>query len=151
MYIKLSTKRDIDRNSADRTADVIRDIVKAMTTPNLTTAALNPVVVNVVQSAVIDNSAPGWTLIASTKDGVTLGSGSGFELGDSWTVSKAGKQLVFYIADTSAGNYGNYGIEVTSTTNPAPAALFPGNDIFLLTGAGSSVTVSGKPGTSYVL
>lgn len=151
MYIKISTKRDIDRNDATKTAEVIREIIKAFTTPNFAASSLNSSVVNTATSSIIDNKNPGWSLIGSSKDGVNLGSGTSFGLGDTWTISKGGKQVTFEISDSSSGGYGNFAIDVSSTTNPIPAPVFPGNDLFFVTGAGTGITVSGKPGFSQII
>jgi hypothetical protein len=149
MYIKISTKRDINRNDATKTAEVIREIIKAFTIPNFSSANLNSAVVNPVNSAIFDNKTPGWTLIGSSKEGVNLGSGSNFELGDTWTISKGSKQLTFEIADSSSGGFGNFAIEVSSNTSAVSAPLIPGCDLSFVTGAGSNVTISGKPGLTH--
>ena len=149
MFAKLSIKRDIDRNNVDKVASVIRDVVKVLSVPGLAANQLNSDVVNVGTSSVIDNQSPGWTFATSTKDGSSLGSGSGFAIGDSWTLTKGSKQIVISLSDSSADGFGQFGIAVQSSEHPDPVGLFPGNDIIVLTGVGNNVTFGAKAGVAY--
>ena len=149
MYAKISTKRDINRNDATKVVDVIRDIVKVLTVAGMNASQLNGATTNTAASSIIDNQNPGWAFSTSTKDGSTLGSGSSFAVGDTWTVTKGSKSMVFTLADTTPSGFGDFGIEVHSSTNTSPVGLFPGNDIVVVTGEGSDVVFGTKAGILY--
>lgn len=149
MYAKISTKRDIDRNNADKVVAVIRDIVKVLTVAGMNAGQLNSDTTNTGSSIIIDNQNTGWTFTNGSKDGSTLGSGSGFALGDTWTLSKGSKQMVITLVDTTPSGFGNFGIEVHSTEHASPVGLFPGNDIVVITGEGNDVVFGTKAGVFY--
>jgi hypothetical protein len=142
MYIKISTKRDFDSTDANKVGELVRNMVSALTTANFNKNSLNSALVDVANSSITDNGNPGWALLTTTKatgDVVT---------GDYWAVGKGSKTVKIEIikAETTPGD-GKHGVAVSSSTHPATFEMYPGNDFVLVSGVGSSLIVSGKPGT----
>ena len=100
MYLRAipSTSFDADNYSIEDVANMIRELVKSITTENFDKATLNPAVYDPSTSEILDPNYNGWTFATSTRDGTTLGSGSGLSIvGDTWVVAKGSKNIEFSI------------------------------------------------------
>jgi hypothetical protein len=87
---------NIETCSAMDVAGMIRDLVKAVTTPNFDKSMLNTY--SPTLSVVLDTNYDGWTFTGSTRDGNDLGSTAGQgAIGDTWDISKGGKTVRFTI------------------------------------------------------
>lgn len=142
MYMKISTKRDFNSTDAGNVGELARTMVSALTTANLGKNSFNPALVDVAASSLTDNGAPGWTLLSTTRaTGPAI-------VGDYWAISKGNKTVKFEIvkAESEPGD-GKHAVAVSSSTHPAAFEMYPGNDFVVVSGVGSSLIVSGKPGT----
>jgi hypothetical protein len=100
MYLRAypSASFNPDNYSAEDVANMIRELVRAITTPNFDKATLNPSVYDPTTSSILDGNYDNWVFVGSTRDGNTLGSGAGQSgIGDAWTVSKGTKSIKFSI------------------------------------------------------
>lgn len=100
MYLRAfpSASFNPDNYSAEDVANMIRELVRAVTTPNFDKATLNPAVYNPTASVVLEGNYDNWVFVGSTRDGNTLGSGAGQSgIGDAWTISKGMKSIEFSI------------------------------------------------------
>lgn len=96
MYLRAmpSTTFDLENYSIEDVANQIRELIKAITTPNFNIETLNPAVYDPTTSNILDGNYNGWTFATSTRDGTTLGSGAGLsQVGDIWVVAKGSKNI----------------------------------------------------------
>jgi hypothetical protein len=96
MYLraKPSTSFNTENYSIEDVANMIRELIKSITTENFDKTMLNPAVYDPEASAILDPNYNGWTLATSTRDGTTLGSGAGLsEVGDIWVVTNGSKNI----------------------------------------------------------
>ena len=144
MYLRAhpSASFNPENYSAEDVANMIRELVRAITTPNFNKATLNPSVYDPVASAVLDGSYDNWVFVGSTRDGNTLGSGAGqSSVGDAWTVSKGMKTVEFSVIHrTSLGE--NIRIAVAKNNGPHEYWLNPVNDATIHTGNNDTLVVA---------
>ena len=145
MYLRAipSTTFDLENYSIEDVANQIRELIKAITTPNFNIETLNPAVYDPTTSNILDGNYNGWTFATSTKDGVTLGSGAGLsQLGDIWVVTKGDKNIEFSIIHRT-----QFGENIRIAISPAVGAdheywLNPRNHVTIGTSNDNSLVIS---------
>jgi len=144
MYLraKPSASFDTENYSIEDVANMIRELIKSITTENFDKATLNPAVYDPSASTVVDNSYNGWTFTTSTRDGVTLGSGAGLsQVSDIWVVTKGDKNVEFSIIHRT-----QFGENMRIAIAPAVGAaheywLSPMNQATIITDNTNSLTI----------
>ena len=144
MYLRAipSTSFEAENYSIEDVANQIRELIKAITTPNFDKTTLNPAVYNPSASAVLDNNYNGWTFSTSTRDAATLGSGAGLSrVGDIWVVAKGSKNIEFSIIHRT-----QLGENIRIAISPAVGAdheywLDPKNQATIITSNDETLTI----------
>lgn len=145
MYLRAipSTTFDLENYSVEDVANQIRELIKAITTPNFNKEMLNPAVYDPTASTILDGNYNGWIFSTSTRDAATLGSGAGLsQVGDIWVVTKGSKNIEFSIIHRP-----HLGENIRIAISPAVGAdheywLDPRNHVTIGTSNDNSLVIS---------
>jgi hypothetical protein len=146
MYLRVrpSTSFDADSYTAEDVANQIRELVRAITTPNFDKNTLNPAAYDPVTSQVLDTNFGNWVFTSSTRDTNGLGSGAGQSApGDAWVVSNGAKNIEFSIIHReSLGE--NIRIAVSKNGEPHSYWINPLNKVTINTNANNDSLTIGE-------